>query len=341
MKQPPRRCGGANGRMGITIPMISARLLSKAGIAGALMALLSACVPTPEMIEAGLAKPPEPKPVAGAYVSTMDSGFEVPALPEEEIPAQFRRQEVYFPTEEVPGTIIINPVEKTLHYVTGQNTAIRYGIAVGRAGFEWSGVAQVTEKKPWPTWTPPPEMIARDPKLAKWEKGQPGGPSNPLGARAIYLTTNGVDYGYRIHGTPEWKSIGRNASSGCIRMINQDVIDLFNRVQGGEKVVVLNRDGSYPTRLVLPPPAPKPKKPAAPAVTPAVVTVPEIAPAPVVLPTAAEAAASIKPATTGATTTTTTTGGTSAGTTSTGTTSTGTTSTGSTATGTTTGTVKN
>jgi hypothetical protein len=112
-------------------------------------------------------------------------------------------------------------------------------------------------------------MIARDPKLAKWKDGQPGGPTNPLGARAIYLTTNGVDYGYRIHGTPEWRSIGRNASSGCIRMINQDVIDLYGRLQGGEKVVVLNRDGSYPTRLVLPPPAPKPPVAAAPVVVPA------------------------------------------------------------------------
>ena len=265
--------------------MIAARFLSKTGLAFVVMAALSACVPDQAMIDAGLAKPPEPKPVAGAYISTMDSGFALPALPEEEIPAQFRRQEVYFPTAEVPGTIIINPSEKTLHYVTGPNTAIRYGIAVGRAGFEWSGVAQVTEKKPWPTWTPPPEMIARDPKLAKWEKGQPGGLTNPLGARAIYLTTNGVDYGYRIHGTPEWKSIGRNASSGCIRMINQDVIDLYNRVQGGEKVVVLNADGSYPTRLVLPPPAPKPKKAApAPVVVPA--AMPAFSPALSGVPTA-------------------------------------------------------
>lgn len=279
--------------------MISARFLSKSGMAIALMAMLSACVPDQAMIEAGLAKPPEPKPIAGAYVSTMDSGFAVPALPEEEIPAQFRRQEVYFPTAEAAGTIIINPAQRTLHYVTGPNAAIRYGIAVGRAGFEWSGVAQVTDKKSWPTWTPPPEMIERDPKLAKWEKGQPGGLTNPLGARAIYLTTNGVDYGYRIHGTPEWKSIGRNASSGCIRMINQDVIDLFNRVQGGEKVVVLNADGSYPTRLVLPPPAPKPKKAAAPAPAPVVVpaAMPAFTPALSGVPTALQAPA-VVPATT-------------------------------------------
>jgi hypothetical protein len=100
-------------------------------------------------------------------------------------------------------------------------------------------------------------MIARKPELAKWENGQPGGPTNPLGARALYLTTNGVDYGYRIHGTPEWQSIGANASSGCIRMINQDVIDLYGRVPDGAKVVVLTRDGKVPSRLVLPPPAPK------------------------------------------------------------------------------------
>ena len=103
-------------------------------------------------------------------------------------------------------------------------------------------------------------MIARKPELAQWEKGQPGGLTNPLGARALYLTTNGVDYGYRIHGTPEWQSIGSNASSGCIRMINQDVIDLFSRVPAGAKVIVLNADGSMPTGLKLPPPAPKVKK---------------------------------------------------------------------------------
>lgn len=274
-------------------------------IAGAFAAVLSACVPDPAMVEAGLAQPPAPKEVQGAYLATKDANIDIPALPVEEIPQQFRRQSVYFPTNEVPGTIIINPAQRVLHYVTGKNQAIRYGISVGRSGFEWSGTAIVSEKKPWPTWTPPAEMIARDPKLAKWKNGQPGGPSNPLGARAIYLTTNGVDYGYRIHGTPEWRSIGRNASSGCIRMINQDVMDLYSRLKGGEKVVVLTRDGNYPTRLVLPPPAPKPKVAAVPA--PAAVVVPAAmptfnqqlqgvpaalqAPAPVVVPAPAATAA--------------------------------------------------
>jgi len=244
------------------------RALLRTAIATALLALLSACMPDPSMVEAGLAKAPPPKEVPNAYLATKDANIDIPALPVAEIPQQFRRQTVYFPTEEAPGTIIVNPSQRVLHYVTGKNQAIRYGISVGRAGFEWSGTAVVNEKKPWPTWTPPAEMIARDPKLAKWKDGQPGGPTNPLGARAIYLTTNGVDYGYRIHGTPEWRSIGRNASSGCIRMINQDVIDLYSRLKGGEKVVVLTRDGQYPTRLVLPPPAAKPK------VTPAAVPEP-------------------------------------------------------------------
>ncbi|HEX9857722.1 MAG TPA: L,D-transpeptidase, partial [Paracoccaceae bacterium] len=203
-------------------------------------------------------------------------------IPVEKVPPQFQRQTVYFPTEEVPGTIIISPGERLLHLVTGKNQAIRYGISVGRAGFEWSGEAIVASRQPWPTWTPPPEMIERDPKLAKWEKGQPGGPTNPLGARALYLTSNGRDYGYRIHGTPEWQSIGRNASSGCIRMINQDVMDLYQRVPPGAKVIVLNRDGSMPTRLTLPPPAPKPVKKVADVVTPT----PALPPLPVLPPLA-------------------------------------------------------
>jgi len=231
---------------------------------------LAACMPDPAMIEAGLAQPPAPTPVSGAYVARADGTYTVPALPAEEIPAQFQRQTVYYPTAEVPGTIIIDPSSKLLHFVTGKNQALRYGIAVGRDGFQWSGEAIVATRRPWPTWTPPPEMIERDPKLAKWEKGQPGGPTNPLGARAIYLTTNGVDYGYRIHGTPDWKSIGRNASSGCIRMINQDVMDLYERVPDGAKVIVLTASGEMPKGLTLPPPAPKKKKPAPAVVAPVV-----------------------------------------------------------------------
>ena len=235
------------------------------------VALLAACVDPaagPTASTQGM-----PKPGENVYVASMDSGIAIPALPVEKIPETHRRQVVAYETDQPAGTIIINPKTRLLYYVVGKNKAIRYGIAVGRAGFEWSGEAIVSEKKPWPTWTPPKEMIARDPKLAKWENGQPGGPTNPLGARAIYLTSGGKDYGYRIHGTPEWQSIGRNASSGCIRMINQDVMDLYGRLKGGEKVIVLTASGEMPKGLYIPkPPAPKvaakPKE-AAPVVMPA------------------------------------------------------------------------
>jgi lipoprotein-anchoring transpeptidase ErfK/SrfK len=236
------------------------RVLLKAVFVSALCVGLGACVPDPSLGTPPLATPPAGKTDDAAYVARKDGAFSIPAIPLEKLPEQYRRQSVAFQTDEAPGTIIINPAARYLHFVTGKNKAIRYGISVGRAGFEWSGVANVTERKQWPTWTPPEEMIARKPELAKWEKGQPGGPTNPLGARALYLTTNGVDYGYRIHGTPEWQSIGSSASSGCIRMINQDVIDLFARVPAGAKVIVLNADGSMPTGLKLPPPAPKVKK---------------------------------------------------------------------------------
>ena len=226
-------------------------------LSAALFATLGACVPDPALVEAGLAKPPEPQIATGVYASSMDGSFAIAAVPVDKVPTEFQRQTVYYPNEQVPGTIVINPAAKHLFLVTGKNSAIRYGISVGKDGFEWSGEALITDRKQWPTWTPPKEMIERKPELAKWEKGQPGGPTNPLGARALYLTTNGVDYGYRIHGTPEWNSIGRNASSGCIRMINQDVMDLYTRVPDGSKVIVLTASGAMPKGLTLPPPAPK------------------------------------------------------------------------------------
>jgi lipoprotein-anchoring transpeptidase ErfK/SrfK len=267
---------------------------SAAAAAIALM-LLTACV-DPTMTAATSGQPALPKAEENVYVAKMDAGIAVPALPVEKIPEAYRRQVVQYTSDQAPGTIIINPGQRVLYYVLGNNKAIRYGIAVGKAGFEWSGEAVVAEKKTWPTWTPPKEMIARKPELAKWENGQPGGPTNPLGARAIYLLSNGVDYGYRIHGTPEWMSIGRNASSGCIRMINQDVMDLFDRVKGGEKVIVLTASGEMPTGLYIPNP-PAVKKKAAPAATvatpipalvvlapPSIVTSAPVVPIPVVTP---------------------------------------------------------
>jgi lipoprotein-anchoring transpeptidase ErfK/SrfK len=287
----------------------SRRLLRHASLTPALLAvaLLAGCVDPaagPTASTQAL-----PKKDENVYVATMDAGITIPALPVDQIPESHRRQVVTYQTDQVPGTIIINPKTKLLYYVLGNNKAIRYGIAVGKAGFEWSGEAIVSEKKPWPRWIPPKEMIARRPELAQYDEvGQPGGPTNPLGARAIYLTSGGRDYGYRIHGTPDWQSIGRNASSGCIRMINQDVLDLYSRVKGGEKVIVLTASGEMPKGLYIPaPPAPKkvatkPKAAATPTVVPA-----GAVPALKVLPTPAIAVAPAEPvATSGAASTTTT-----------------------------------
>ncbi|PTE13868.1 L,D-transpeptidase [Fuscovulum blasticum DSM 2131] len=260
--------------------------------------LLSACV---ETTVPGAAPAAAPVVTENVYVAKSDGQFTVPALPVEKIPEPYRRQVVDYTTDQAPGTIIIDPAHKVLYYVTGKNKAIRYGIAVGKAGFQWSGEAIVANKRPWPTWTPPKEMIARKPELSKWEKGQPGGPTNPLGARAIYLTSGGVDYGYRIHGTPEWQSIGRNASSGCIRMINQDVMDLYERVTGGEKVIVLTASGEMPKGLSIPKP-PAVKKAAAPAqpkaAAPAVVPALSVLPPPSIVTGPAAATPAVAPATT-------------------------------------------
>lgn len=256
--------------------------------ATAMVLALGACVPTtttsttstPAAVPAAI-----DQSNADHYAATSDGQYTVGTVPVEKVPAAYQKQDVTYASNEVPGTIIINPAERHLYLITGKNTATQYGISVGKAGFEWAGTATITGRKTWPTWTPPQEMIGRKPELKEWEKGMPGGPTNPLGARALYLTTNGVDYGYRIHGTPDWWSIGKNASSGCIRMINQDVMELYTRVQDGAKVVVLNADGSYPSKLKLPPPSSKPKSTPKPVATPAVVTEPVIVvPKPVVMP---------------------------------------------------------
>lgn len=155
------------------------------------------------------------------------------------VPEDFRRQVVRFRTAEKPGTIIIDANKHFLYLVLPDHQAIRYGIGVGREGFGWAGIVEVGRKAEWPTWTPPREMVARDPKAAKWANGMPGGPENPLGARALYLYEDGRDTIYRIHGTNEPWSIGLDISSGCIRMRNEDVMDLYSRVEIGAKVIVL------------------------------------------------------------------------------------------------------
>jgi lipoprotein-anchoring transpeptidase ErfK/SrfK len=156
----------------------------------------------------------------------------VPAAKEELLSAKFRPQPVFFRTTHSPGTIVVHTDERFLYLVAGNSRAIRYAIGVGRQGFQWQGLLNISRKQEWPDWRPPPEMIERQPYLPRF---MAGGPGNPLGARALYLG-NTV---YRIHGTNQPKTIGHAVSSGCFRLVNPDVIDLFDRVPVGTKVVVL------------------------------------------------------------------------------------------------------
>ena len=164
-----------------------------------------------------------------------DSATLVPLKGENQVAQQWRRTPVSYRTSQAPGTIIIDTSERYLYLITGPGTALRYGVAVGRDGFEWEGAMKVTKKVEWPDWRPPKNMIAREKAKGKTlPEVVPGGPSNPLGARALYLGRSE----YRIHGTNAPKSIGQAASSGCIRMLNEHVIDIYDRVPVGTRVVV-------------------------------------------------------------------------------------------------------
>jgi lipoprotein-anchoring transpeptidase ErfK/SrfK len=166
------------------------------------------------------------------------------AVPQDEdsvLPDRLRRQVVNFGTREAPGTIIIDTGNTYLYYVLGGGQAIRYGVGVGRQGFTWAGAQSISRKAEWPDWYPPSEMIARQPYLPRFVAG---GPGNPLGARAMYLGSSE----YRIHGTNDPTTIGKFVSSGCIRLTNEDVSDLFSRVNVGTRVVVLPKNAPLQAR---------------------------------------------------------------------------------------------
>ena len=173
-----------------------------------------------------------PRGTPGATMDIGDQpGYVPPDDDEADLPPAFRRQPVYFRTSEPAGTIIVHTDERFLYLVQGNNRALRYGIGVGREGFQWSGLKTIVRKAEWPDWTPPPEMIERQPYLPRF---MAGGPGNPMGARALYI--GGTVY--RIHGTNQPQTIGYAVSSGCFRLVNSDIIDLYGRVPVGTKVVV-------------------------------------------------------------------------------------------------------
>ncbi len=190
-----------------------------------------------------------------SYAAVDGEPFAVAPIDIRRVKPQFLRTVVPYDSAEAPGTIIIDPEKHFLYVVNGDGRAIRYGVGVGREGFLWSGVAQIQAKREWPDWYPPKEMIARDPHTKavisqlSGGLGMAGGAGNPLGARAMYLYQNGHDTLYRIHGTIEPYSIGSSVSSGCIRMMNQDVLDLYNRIPIGTKVIVLGN--AHPSNVAL------------------------------------------------------------------------------------------
>ncbi|WP_048646099.1 L,D-transpeptidase [Nitratireductor soli] len=232
---------------------MSRRSFLSASVAGAASLTLSACVSsagdTRAVVERRVPEPEVVTTTSLMYAAVSDAGYDVPAVPFQKINPRYYRQEVADPTGERAGTIIVDTANHFLYLVRGNGRALRYGVGLGRAGFEWAGRAEIKFKQQWPRWFPPNEMIDRQPELEKyraeydkrndqWLGGMQPGIANPLGARALYIFQDGKDTLFRVHGSPEWWTIGKSVSSGCVRMINQDVMDLYNRVPDGAPILV-------------------------------------------------------------------------------------------------------
>lgn len=176
---------------------------------------------------------------AKMYGPLPDEQFPIPAVDLSKIDPIFLRKFGEYETNERPGTVIVDTAKRVLFLTLPEGKAIRYGIGIGRDGFAWSGRAIINHKKAWPTWTPPAEMIEREPELEEWRNGMPPSLENPLGARALYIYQDGRDTLYRLHGTGQPETIGHAVSSGCVRLLHHDVIDLYNRVPDKTPIAVL------------------------------------------------------------------------------------------------------
>lgn len=203
---------------------------------------LSGCVAAGQQ-QPRLAAIPAQEPVAPPiYYARYDGGFAVPEVDVSEVEERFWRQDIPYPSRERPGTLIVDTPNKYLYHVKLGGRATRYGVGVGREGFEWSGRAVVAYRRQWPRWTPPDTMIKRQPELRRYSAvngGMEPGVRNPLGARAPYIHEGGRDTLYRLHGTNDPSSIGKSVSSGCIRLLNQDVIHLYENVKDGSPILVI------------------------------------------------------------------------------------------------------
>ncbi len=204
-------------------------------------ALVSGCVPRDAANETTMPIPVVDPAHRGMYVALDGEPFPVPEVDLSEIDKRFLRQVVPYPTDQQPGTVVVDLAERYAYLVGENGRALRYGVGVGKQeAFNFRGAALVGRKAQWPRWTPTPNMIRREPaRYAPFAGGVAGGPGNPLGPRALYLYRDGADTLYRLHGTVEPWTIGTMVSSGCVRLINQDIIDLYRRVPLGSRVVVL------------------------------------------------------------------------------------------------------
>ncbi len=172
------------------------------------------------------------------YAALPNERFPIPAMRIDRLDPRYYRQVVSDPTGERPGTVVVDTPNRYLYWVMGGGRAIRYGVGIGRDGFSWGGAGSIAYKREWPRWTPPSEMIERQPELEIYRHGMEPGLDNPLGARALYIFQNGRDTLYRLHGTLDVATIGKAVSSGCVRLLAQDVIDLYERVPSGSPIVV-------------------------------------------------------------------------------------------------------
>lgn len=220
------------------------RMGRRAVLAGMSALLASGCVAArPTVPAAPIAPAPPPAPsVPPMYFAMPEERFPLPAVDVSKMDRRYWRTDVDYATQHRPGTIVVDTPNRYLYHVKQGGSATRYGVGVGRQGFSWAGAAIVAYKREWPRWTPPDEMVARQPALEPYSIANGGmdpGLKNPLGARALYIHQGGKDTLYRVHGSPEAWSIGKAVSSGCIRLVNQDIIHLHAEVRDGSPIVVI------------------------------------------------------------------------------------------------------
>ena len=210
-------------------------LLGASSVAGL---ALAGCATTPQALQQSNKTDPT-QDALRMYGPLPDERFPIPAARIDLVDPRFYRQVVTDPTGERPGTIVVDTPDRFLYLVRDDGKALRYGVGIGRDGFAWSGRATIAYKKQWPTWTPPSEMITRQPELEQYRHGMSPGLENPLGPRALYIFQDGGDTLYRLHGNMDARSIGQAVSSGCVRLLFQDVIDLYERVPDGSPILVV------------------------------------------------------------------------------------------------------